>query len=179
MQPVSKGETRYDSTTIVLHWAVFVLVAFQWIGAQTLFLFPRGPLRVDARSMHIVFGIALGAVLIARMIWRATGGRRLPAADSRPLNIVAQATHYALYLVLIAMVTVGIFLAWTRGDSLFNLFSIPAFGGGDRALAHSVQGVHAKIGWVIVALVGLHAAAALFHRFVWRDGVLGRMIPGA
>jgi cytochrome b561 len=179
MQPVSRDATQYDSTTIAFHWAVFLLVAFQWIGAQTLFLFPRGPLRVDARSMHIVFGIVLGALLIARMIWRATGGRRLPAADSGPLHVAAKATHYALYLLLIAMVIVGIFLAWTRGDSLFNVFTIPAFEGGDRALAHSVQGVHAKIGWAIVALVGLHAAAALFHRIVWRDGVFGRMIPGA
>jgi cytochrome b561 len=178
VQPVSSGATRYDSTTIAFHWAVFVLVAFQWIGAQTIDYFPRGPLRVDARSTHIVFGIVLGALLIARMVWRATGGRRLPAADSGPLQILAKATHYALYLLIIAMVSVGIFLAWTRGDSLFNVFTIPAFGGGDHALAENVQDIHADIGWAIVALVGLHAAAALFHRYVWRDGVLGRMIPG-
>jgi cytochrome b561 len=41
-----------------------------------------------------------------------------------------------------------------------------------------VQGVHAIIGWIIVAIAGLHAAAALFHRYVWHDSVLGRMLAG-
>jgi cytochrome b561 len=72
---------------------------------------------------------------------------------------------------------VGIALAWTRGDSIFNLFTLPAFDPSNRALADQVQEVHATIGWVIVVVVGLHAAAALFHRLVWHDGILGRMLP--
>jgi cytochrome b561 len=30
----------------------------------------------------------------------------------------------------------------------------------------------------LIALIGLHAAAALFHQFVLRDDVLQRMLPG-
>ena len=32
--------------------------------------------------------------------------------------------------------------------------------------------------YVMLALVGLHAAAALYHHFVRRDRVLQRMLPG-
>jgi cytochrome b561 len=31
--------------------------------------------------------------------------------------------------------------------------------------------------WVLLALVGLHAAAALYHHVVRHDGTLKRMLP--
>ena len=177
MQPVSNDARRYDMTTILFHWATAVLVVTQWLGAQTIDWFPRGPLRVDARSVHITVGVTLAVLLAARLLWRVTRGRRLPLADEGALNLVAKGTHWALYALLASMVLAGMFLTWTRGDSIFNLFSIPAYDPGNRALAHQVQEVHATIGWVILALAGLHAGAALVHRYLWHDGVLGRMLP--
>lgn len=177
MQPVSTNAQRYDATTMFFHWATALLVASQWLGAQAIDLFPRGPLRVDARSLHITFGVLLAALLLARMLWRATRGRRLPLADKGALNVVAKATHWGLYALLAAMVLAGMFLTWTRGDSIFNLFSIPAYDPGNRALADQVQEVHGAIGWIILALAGVHASAALVHRYLWHDGVLGRMLP--
>jgi cytochrome b561 len=176
MQPVSTGALRYDSTTIFLHWATVVLVVFQWLGAHTIDFFPRGPLRVDARSLHISVGVLLAAVLLIRLYWRATRGRRLPPAATGPLELLSRAVHFGLYGLIAAMVLVGVFLTWARGDSIFNLFSVPAYEPGNRALADQILKLHETIGWLIVALAGLHAAAALVHRYVWRDGVFGRML---
>ena len=89
---------------------------------------------------------------------------------------MAKATHWGLYALVGAMVAAGLFLTWTRGDSLFNLVKIPAYDPGNRALTHQVQEIHATIGYLILAVAGLHAAAALVHHFVWRDGVLNRML---
>ena len=176
MQPVSPEATRYDPTTIFLHWTTAFLVIEQWLGAQTIDWFP-GPYRVDARSVHIVLGVTLALVLAARAIWRATGGRRLPLASGGFLDLVAKATHWGLYALIAAMLVVGLFLAWTRGDSIFNLFRIPAYDPGNKALTHQVQDIHATIGYLILALAGLHAGAALVHRYFWHDGVLARMLP--
>jgi cytochrome b561 len=179
MQPVSQGLQRYDRRTIFFHWATALLVVLQFAIAWTIDDFPRGPLRVDARSAHITVGTLLAIVLIARLAWRATGGVRLPAADRGIIHVVAKATHWGLYLLLIAMVSVGFFLAWVRGDSLFNLFALPAFDPGNQALRGQTEGLHKTIGWVIIGLAGLHALAAIAHRLLWRDGVLSRMLPGA
>ena len=177
MQPVSPDARRYDAATILFHWATAALVVAQFAGAWTIDLFPRGPLRVDARSVHITVGVLIAALLGARVLWRATRGRRLPLADKGALNAVAKGTHWGLYALLAAMVLVGMFLAWTRGDSLYNLVAIPSYAPGDRALAHQVQELHGTIGWAIMALAGLHASAALVHRYLWHDAVLGRMLP--
>jgi cytochrome b561 len=178
MQPVTLSAKRYDRPTIVFHWVTAVLVVMQWLGAQTIDWFPRGPLRVDARSVHITFGMLLAAVLVGRLIWRLTGGRRLPLADRGTLNIVAKGTHWGLYAMLVAMVLVGVFLTWTRGDSIFNLFNIPAYDPGNKGLSDQVQEIHVTIGWLILGLAGLHAGAALVHHYLWHDSVLNRMLPG-
>jgi cytochrome b561 len=178
MQLVTSSARRYDNTTIFFHWVTAVLVVTQWLGAQTIDWFPRGPMRVDARSVHITFGVLLAALLAGLVIWRLTGGRRLPLADKGALNIVAKGTHWGLYALLAAMVLAGVFLTWTRGDNIFNLFSIPAYDPGNKALPDQVQEVHATIGWLILGLAGLHAGAALVHRYFWHDGVLNRMLPG-
>lgn len=177
MQSVSPQARHYDGLTIFFHWATALLVVGQFAGAWTIDLFPRGAWRVDARSVHITLGVLLALLLAARLLWRVTRGRRLPLADHGALNIVAKGTHWGLYALLVSMVTVGATLAWTRGDSIYNLFTIPAFDPGNHALADQVQEVHATIGWVIIALVGLHASAALVHRYLWRDGLLARMLP--
>jgi cytochrome b561 len=176
MQPVSTEATRYDPATIAFHWTTAFLVVEQWLGAQTIDWF-HGALKVDARSVHISLGILLAVLLAARGIWRLSGGRRLPLATGSALGLLAKATHWGLYALIAAMLLVGMFLAWTRGDSIFNLFRIPAYDPGNRALSEEVQDIHATIGYLILALAGLHAAAALFHRYVWHDGVLARMLP--
>lgn len=177
MQPATPSARRYDSVTIFFHWVTALLVVTQWLGAQVIDWFPRGPLRVDARSVHITFGVLLALLLLGRVAWRLTKGRRLPLADKGALNIVAKGTHWGLYALLAAMVLAGMFLTWTRGDSIFNLFSIPSYASTNKDLPDQVQEVHATIGWLILGLAGLHAGAALVHRYLWHDGVLGRMLP--
>ena len=47
----------------------------------------------------------------------------------------------------------------------------------DRPLAAQLSSVHVFLGYALLALIGLHAAAALFHHFIRRDDVLNAMLP--
>lgn len=92
---------------------------------------------------------------------------------------MARLTHWVLYCGLIfAALVLGLANVWVRGDSLFNLFAVPAYDPGNRALRRLIGGWHALAANGIMILAGLHAAAALFHHYVLRDGVLRRMLPG-
>jgi cytochrome b561 len=168
---------RYDRTTIALHWLTLFLVAEQWIGAHIIDDFPKGDPRVDARSVHISLGILLGVVLLVRIIWRVTRGKRLPAADTGLLHILAKAVQGTLYALLFATVGAGILFVLVRGDSFFGLFHIASIAPGDRALRHLVGTAHAWMANLILIVAGAHAFAALVHHFVWRDDVMRRMLP--
>lgn len=166
---------RYDPVTIYFHWATALLVALQWLGAQVIDWFPRGPLRVDARSVHIVGGLLLAGVILGRLIWRSRWGLRVPPMGARPMVLAAKTVHVGLYLLVSSMVLVGIALSWVRGDTIFNLFSIPAYDPGNRGLVGQVHEIHETIGTLILILVGLHVAAALFHHYFLRDRLISRM----
>lgn len=168
---------RYDLPTIWFHWAVAFLVLLQWVIAQVIDWFPQGAPRIDARSVHISLGLFLGVLIVARIFWRATGGLVLPPANRGTLQFVAKTLHFALYALLIAMIVIGIFLVYVRGDSFFGLFTVPAFDPNNKALRHNVGELHGTLATILLILAGLHAAAGLVHHYLWHDGVLRRMMP--
>jgi cytochrome b561 len=176
-QPAKTPELRHASITIALHWITVLLVVMLWTIGQTVDWVPNGPLRVDYLSVHIVLGVSLGLVLVIRLTWRATRGGLLPPLDTGLLLIAARMTHWALYGLMIVTVTLGIFNAWVRGESIFNLFTIPQLVPGDTALVQLIGGWHALSANTLLIVAGLHAAAALFHHYVLRDRTLSRMLP--
>ncbi len=169
---------RYDRVSLCLHWLTALLVVEQWVGAHLIDEFAKGAPRIAARSVHISLGLTLGIILIARILWRATGGRKLPPADQGLLQFIAKGAHWLLYALLIGVVSAGIFFVWVRGDSFFGLFSVPAFDPGNKILRHNVAETHELLANAILIVAGLHAAAALVHHYLWHDGVLRRMMPG-
>jgi cytochrome b561 len=171
---VAKGE-HYDRTSIALHWTTAGLVVVLWIIGQTADWFPRGAFKTDFWSIHVVLGFALAFVIAGRIVWRGFGGRRLPAADAGALHVFAKATHYGLYLLLLIVIVLGITNAFVRGYNLFDLVHLPQVG--DRALRKPITDWHGLAANVLLGLAGFHAAAALFHYYVLRDNVLGRMVP--
>ncbi len=169
---------RYDGTTIMLHWLTAGLVALVWFIAQVIDFFPRGMPRTSARSMHIVLGVVLVVIVLARLFWRFTQGRRI-VVERSPMEIAAKAGHGILYLLLIGVLVAGLGFEWVRGDSIFGLFAIPQFDPVNaRALRETVGDVHETLANAILVVAGLHAVMALGHHYVLRDGVLRRMMPG-
>ena len=177
MQERSARETRtvYDRTTVALHWVTAASVAVLWIIGQTADWIPDGPVNTCYWSVHVVLGFVLAAVLLWRILWRASGGRRLPAADSGALHVFAKATHYLLYALLLVVVVLGVVNAFVRGYNLFDLVSLPQLG--DRAMRRSISHWHGLAANILLGLAGFHAAAALVHHYVWGDAVLRRMLP--
>jgi cytochrome b561 len=178
-QPAQAQDARHDSTTITLHWISAFLVVVLWTIGQTVDVFPNGPLRIDYRSVHIVFGLALTVVLVLRLGWRLARHVSPPPLAHGMLLVVARITHWLLYALLILAVALGVANVWVRGDMIFNLFRVPAYEPNDRALVHLVGGWHALAANAVLILAGLHAAAALFHHYVLRDATLRRMLPWA
>jgi cytochrome b561 len=176
-QPVETQNLRHDPVTIVLHWVTAALVGTLWTIGQTVDVFPNGPLRIDYRSIHIMFGAILAVVIVARLAWRLARRVELPPIDHGLLLVIARVTHWALYVLLVVTVGLGIPYAWARGDSIFNVFMIPQMVPGDRALAHQIGDWHALAANALLIVAGVHAAAALFHHYILRDETLRRMLP--
>ena len=178
MPPVNNNATRFDSLTIFFHWVIALLVILQVIGAFSIDFFPKGDLRVDARSVHMVGGATLGGILILSILWRRTFGRQLPPPGNKLVTLLANVVQVLLNLLILAQVLVGISMVGIRGTNLFNIYPIAGYDPDNKALVDQLMGVHVTIAWTIVGIAAFHAAAALFHHYVWKDGVLDRIRLG-
>ncbi|HEY8010104.1 MAG TPA: cytochrome b [Rudaea sp.] len=167
----------YDRRSIWLHWITAVLVIALWCAGQTIDWFPKGTPRVAMRSLHICFGVTLGLILGYRIWWRIGRGSHLPPTGTGAIQALATLVHFALYAVLAATLLLGVANAWVRGDTLFNLFTLPQFDPGNKALRTQVEDLHSLSANILLILAGLHAAASLAHHFILKDNVLRRMLP--
>lgn len=178
MNPTSNPEPEvHDQTTIRLHWATAILVAIQFLIGRTTNFLPRGPLRVDIWSMHVLFGFALAVVVVAGMFWRARYGRRLPPAEHGLRHLLAVATHRLLDGLLLVVIGLGVTNAFAHAFPLFNLWHFPKLG--DENFMHGVNAWHGFVANILIVVALLHAVAALIHHYVVQDGVLRRMWPAA
>jgi cytochrome b561 len=175
---VAQSDQRYDPITIRLHWLTVALVAILWTLGQVTGWLPRGSFRLGVWSTHVVLGLTLAVVLTLRILWRACFGGALPPADAGVLHWLAKGTHYGLYLLLLAVVVLGIGNASYMGFDLYGVLTLPRFGNGNPATERSIHSLHEWAANLLMLIAGFHAMAALGHHYIWRDRVLQRMRPG-
>ena len=172
--------TRFDRTTIALHWLSLALIVLLFGSAWTRSLAEDAASADALLALHRAAGVLLWALTLGRIGWRLTRGARVAVdlALPRAQRIAARATHYCLYALLIAQPILGIAHSLTRGKSFgLVIVTVPPLLPRDRAASHLLHELHEQAAWLLLGLIGLHAAAALFHRFVLRDGVLQSMLP--
>jgi cytochrome b561 len=55
---------------------------------------------------------------------------------------------------------------------------VPQFTSTDKASTNFYENLHIYMAYVLLALIAIHLAAAIWHHFVKRDSVTARMIDG-
>jgi cytochrome b561 len=58
-----------------------------------------------------------------------------------------------------------------------GVIPLPALVEADSDLADNLTDAHVMLAWSMLALIVMHIAAALWHHYVRRDGVLIAMLP--
>jgi cytochrome b561 len=173
---------RYSATAIALHWVLgLVIVAVFGVGLYMANL-PFSPLRLKLYNWHKWTGMTLLALTVFRLVWSAT--HRPPAlpvqiADAMPTwqHHVHHATLTALYILFFAVPLLG----WAYSSAvgfpivLFGVLPLPDFVTTDKAMAAFLKPWHQASAYALIGLALLHAAAALKHQFIDRDGLISRM----
>jgi cytochrome b561 len=171
---------RYSAATIALHWLMLALLASVYATIELRELFPRGSeSRELMKSWHYLLGLSVFALVWLRLLARAAAP---PPRTDPPLprwqRSLSAATHAALYALMIAMPVAGWLMLSAAGEPVSFLgVALPPLASPSESLAARVGELHEVGGRIGYAVIGLHAAAALFHHFLLRDDVLRRMLP--
>ena len=169
---------RYDSVARALHWASALLIVANFIIGLAIDVPPKPwyPLWLNT---HVLIGLAVLLLALARLAWRA--GHPAPplvAGTSARMGLAVKLGHGALYLAMILTPLIGFAPLFLRGRGIgFGLFEIPSPIAANRALAHTATDIHMYAAYALIALAAGHFLAALWHHFVKRDETLLRMAP--
>lgn len=170
---------RYTATAIALHWLLALLIAGNFALGVYMRELPFSMTRLKLYNGHKWVGITILALSALRLLWRLT--HRPPADLPMPAwqRRAAHAAHAALYLLFFAVPLMGWAYSSAAGFPvvLFGVLPLPDFVAPDRALSETLKPLHGQLAFALAAVVALHVAAALKHRYIDRDGLLRRMWP--
>ncbi len=154
--------TRYHPLLVALHWIVALMVAASLVGGLALLsVTPNDdPMKPVYLRSHMIGGLALAALLIARLVTRLATARP-PAASAGVQARIAAAVHWGFYLLLFAMLSTGLGMA-----ALAGLW--PLLAGGEVDLPRSFAELpphagHRLFARLLLGLIILHVGAAIWH----------------
>ena len=154
------GWSRLDRR---LHWIMAALFLWQFAAAWTASALPKDhPAIFHLHGLHALGGYLILALGLWRLLHRLRLGRPPLLAPGRAARLAAHAVHATLYLMIFVQPVTGLL----------------STGGAGPVSASQATALHSLGAWAILALVGLHAGAAVWHHLRHRDATLIRMLRG-
>ena len=169
--------TRFTVLQRSLHWLMAVcILAMLFIGVGMVSTVM--PKYLTLVSIHKPLGIAILVLALIRLGVRlGYGAPPLPLDLPEPMKLAAHLSHYAFYVLMIGMPLIGwgMLSAAAYPVVLFGGVHLPAILPQSDSLHALLWSAHFYLAFLFFALILLHAAAALFHALVRRDGVFEAM----
>lgn len=153
---------RYARPQVILHWAVAVLIALQFLLSDAIGAAFRDGMKTGVFALdplvvgHIAGGLAVALFLALRLWLRLRlGVPAAPAGKPPAAKILSRVVLVGLYGLMLLIPLSGM-IAWSQH------LRLPAQ-------------VHEALTSLLMGLLALHVAGALVGQFVLRDGTLARM----
>lgn len=170
----------YTRTAITLHW----LMALGLTGTFALGFYmqdlPLSPAKLQYYAWHKWAGIAMLLLVLVRVAWRITHkAPELPESMSPFMRFMANAAHWVLYALMLAIPFSGWLMSSAQGFQVvwFGVWPLPDLVGKSQELGALLNTVHWALNYFLLAFVIIHACAALKHHFLDKDDILTRMVP--
>ena len=172
--------TRYTATAIALHWLIALLVFSNLPLGVYMHELALSPFKLKLISYHKWVGVTIFLLMVMRLAWRATHVPP-PLAETIPLwqQRAAHGVHFLLYVLLLVIPVSGWLMSSAKGVPVvyLGLVQLPDLVGKDKALGELLEEAHEMLNFGMIALVGMHVAAALKHHFIDHDTTLRRILP--
>ena len=171
---------QYGWVTIVIHWLMAaVILGLFTLGWYMVDLTYYDSLYRTLPFIHKSVGILLAGIFLFRFVWKIINPSTKPVPGTSPLEqLAAKLVHWLFYLLITLTVVSGYLISTADNSSIsvFDIFRVPATITGIPEQEDNAGLVHEILAYILMAMVVLHAAAALKHHFINRDQTLRRML---
>ena len=179
---IKNSPTRFGLVTKLLHWLLATLIIFLiWLGWYMVDLTYFDRWYNESLTWHKSLGMLVLGLAVLKIGWQAyTPLPRNPAPLKPWERAGAAAMHHTLLAVMVLLPATGYLISTSagRGVAVFGMFEVPPMIQGSERVRDLAIQVHFYLAYGTALLLAGHAAAALKHEFVNRDGTLARMLWG-
>ena len=171
---------RYGRASIALHWLMLILIAAVYACIELRGNFPKGSdLREGLKTWQFMLGLSVLLLVAVRVVLRLTSTTPpIQPAPPRWQVVPSRLMLVALYALMIGMPLLGWLTLSAEGKVIpFFFVQPPALVTESQAVVDWAKELHETGGTIGYFLIGIHAAAALFHHYFVRDNTLRRMLP--
>ncbi|NBS42767.1 MAG: cytochrome b [Acetobacteraceae bacterium] len=173
---------QYGAIAKLFHWVTLGLMLVA-LPLGFVIQHVKDASKMGFYALHESAGLTILFVALARLAWRRLSPPpSLPNDMPKLMRTTSTAVHHALYALLILQPLLGFLAtnAWgfpMQGATAYlGFIELPKFMEAWEGLAKILSLLHSIGGWLLVVLIALHIAGALFHHAIRRDGTLMRMI---
>lgn len=162
------------------HWLVAALILVQLALGVAAVTWGLSPTKLNLFVWHKSTGLLILALVVLRLLWRlGHAAPALPADTPAWERAAAHASHFVLYVLLIALPLSGWVIASASGIPfrIFWRIPLPSIADVDKQVADAAASVHFALLVLLLAVLVIHIGAALRHHYVKRNDVLLRMLP--
>jgi cytochrome b561 len=176
---LSPQVSRYHPLLVTLHWLLAVLIiAALALGALVMIKVPNtAPMKIETLRHHTTGGFLILVLMLVRLLVRARTSHPTAAPTGHwALDRLAWLSHRLFYGAVLGMAGSGLVMALQTG-----LLSIALTGEGGLPAdfwEFPIRTVHYLLSRLLMGLIALHVAGALYHTLILKDGLLRRMIFG-
>jgi len=169
--------TAYGSVAKFFHWVVFLLLACMLVFGYFLDDIPKD-IQPLTYNIHKLTGLTILALMVLRLGWRLINPkpqliRDVPVWQRKIERLV----HFLMYFFVMLMPIAG----WVGSSAAGHnphigryVFSLPV--PKSEALADAAFWYHNNIALIIIGLISVHFLAALYHQYIRRDNIIGKML---
>ncbi|MBO6718395.1 MAG: cytochrome b [Rhizobiaceae bacterium] len=166
---------RYGAVAMAMHWATAGALLFLLGSGLLMERLADDMTRLQVLRAHVAVGALVLLLTLTRIGWWLFADRRpsepagMPRWQAKTSNLVHRLSYAAIlimgasgFAMLVLSGVVPILIAG-QPDALPDFQLYPP------------RAAHGLVAWVLIALIAVHVAAALYHQFVLRDRLLARM----
>jgi cytochrome b561 len=171
---------HYTRTAVSLHWIIALLIFTAFPLGVYMHDLPLSPDKLRLYSWHKWLGVSIFLLAVLRVFWRGTHRPPpLPATMQPWERFAAEAVHYSLYVLILAIPLSGWLMSSAKGVQTvwFGVLPLPDLLAKDKALGDALKLMHVVLNFTMFGLVVAHTGAALKHHFIEHDDILARMLP--
>ena len=170
--------TDYAVSQKIIHWLMAIFIMLDLFIAQKFGNEMELWDRLESRSDHASMGTIVTILFALRLVLRFKhGSPPLPADMSVGLARAAHIAHFLMYFFIGFLILTGIATAINASSpiELFGALDITRGQSGEDTF-NFIRDFHEFSTNAVIALIGLHIIASLYHQFVARDDSTMKML---